>query len=74
LSNNFKEKEEVKVKKEEPIEKKEKVTKAKKEKKVKFVSSTPKIKLTDIEKKVLKKLKKYNFKKTELHPRLFDLT
>ena len=44
------------------------------ENKVEFVNHREKIKLTNIENNILKKFKKYNIKKVELHPRLFDLT
>jgi ABC-type bacteriocin/lantibiotic exporter with double-glycine peptidase domain len=44
------------------------------EKKVEFINSVEKIKLTDIEKKILEQFKKYNLKQIDLHPRLFDLT
>lgn len=44
------------------------------ENKVEFVDSVEEIKLSDIEKSVLKQFEKYDLKKIDFHPRLFDLT
>jgi hypothetical protein len=48
--------------------------KNKKENKWVFINTREKIKITNIEKEILKKLKKYNLKEIDLHSRLFDLT
>lgn len=48
--------------------------KDKEENKWVFINTREKIKITNIEKEILEKLKKHNLKKVDLHSRLFDLT
>jgi len=78
LSNNFVKKTTKKHIKKDLIENKSNAPwKWKKEiinKKSEFIDSYEKIKLTNIEKQILKSFEKHNLKEIDLHPRLFDLT